>query len=188
MGFDRRIDKTWTLFLDRDGVINKLRVNDYVKSWDEFEFLEGVLEALSTFNRHFARIVIVTNQQGVGRGMMAQADLDAIHERMCQEIRSHGGDIHAIYTATILKEHDIEGARKPGLWMAHSAKKDFPDIDFAKSIMVGDSPSDMHFGRNAGMVTVFIDASLQDEEVEDEAIDMRHSSLIAFAHAIESSL
>src|SRR3989344_4635961 len=106
MMFAQSVDKTWTLFLDRDGVINKYRPNDYVKSWDEFEFLDGALQALAILNRCFARIIIVSNQQGVGRGIMTQDDLDTIHDRMCREIRSHGGDIHATYIATILEEHD----------------------------------------------------------------------------------
>ncbi|HWB62438.1 MAG TPA: hypothetical protein VG603_02930, partial [Chitinophagales bacterium] len=58
------IDKNWTLFLDRDGVINLLYPNDYVKKWDEFYFLEGVLDALKKLSGIFRRIIIVTNQQG----------------------------------------------------------------------------------------------------------------------------
>src|SRR3989338_3065730 len=188
MMFDQSVDKTWTLFLDRDGVINKYRPDDYVKTLDEFEFLDGVLQALAILNRCFARIIIVSNQQGVGRGIMTQYELDTIHECMCREVRSHGGDIHAIYTATILEEHDTEGKRKPRLWMAYGAQKDFPDIDFAKSIMVGDSMSDMHFGRNAGMVTVLIGTSLEVGTEEDDFVDMRYPSLIAFARATEPSL
>lgn len=188
MVLGRSIDKTWTLFLDRDDVINKRRIDDYVKSWDEFEFLDGALEALAILNQYFARSIIVSNQQGVGKGVMTQADLDTIHERMCQEIRSRGGDIHAVYTATILKGHDTEGRRKPGLWMARRARIDFPDMDFAKSIMVGDSMSDMHFGRNAGMGTILIGTSGEAGTADADLIDMRYPSLIACAQAIRSSL
>lgn len=186
MEIARMIDKTWTLFLDRDGVINKRRVGDYVKSWDEFEFLEGALEALALLNRHFTRVVIVTNQQGVGKGVMTQADLDTIHERMREEIRSHEGDVHAIYAATILKENDTDGMRKPGFWMAYCAQKDFPDINFTRSVMVGDSIDDMRFGRGAGMVTVGIGSDAGMEEAD--LVDMRYSSLIECARAIDSSL
>jgi|SRR3989344_1127190 len=188
MKFDWPIDKTWTLFLDRDDVINKRRIDDYVKSWGEFEFLDGALQALAILNRHFSRIVIVSNQQGVGKGIMTQGDLDTIHEHMCQEIRLQGGDIHAVYTATALQEHDTESTRKPGLWMAHCAQKDFPQIDFTKSIMVGDSMSDMRFGRNAGMVTVLIGTSPHVGTAEAELVDACYPSLIACAQAIESSL
>lgn len=186
MGLNRPIDKTWTLFLDRDGVINRRCVDDYVKSWDEFEFLDGALEALAILNKHVARIIIVSNQQGVGKGVMTQVELDAIHERMCREIRTHGGDIHAVYVATVLKEHDTEGSRKPGLRMAYSAQKDFPDIDFTRSVMVGDSMSDMRFGRGAGMVTVYIGSLKEVDTAEAGLVDMRFPSLIAYAHAIAS--
>jgi len=62
-----KIDKTWTLFLDRDGVINHKRVNDYVKNWSEFSFIKGSLEAIYLLSQIFGKIIIVTNQRGVGR-------------------------------------------------------------------------------------------------------------------------
>lgn len=70
-----------TLFLDRDGVINKLRQNDYVKCWDEFEFLPGVFEALAKWKDHFKHIIIVTNQRGIGKGLMTDEDLNSIHQQ-----------------------------------------------------------------------------------------------------------
>ena len=60
-----------TLLLDRDGVINKLRPNDYVKCWEEFEFVPGIFEVLSKWSKHFKYIFIVTNQRGVGKGVMS---------------------------------------------------------------------------------------------------------------------
>jgi len=66
-----QIDKSWTLFLDRDGVINKKIDNDYVKAWEQFEFLPGVIEALKILSAKFGKIIIVTNQQGVGRQLMS---------------------------------------------------------------------------------------------------------------------
>ena len=93
------IDKTWTLFLDRDGVINLHYPNDYVKNWDEFYFLEGVLDAIKLLSNIFKRIIIVTNQQGVGKELMTREDLDFIHAEMLKEVRKHGGRIHAIYSA-----------------------------------------------------------------------------------------
>jgi D-glycero-D-manno-heptose 1,7-bisphosphate phosphatase len=152
---DLHIDKSWTLFLDRDGVINLHYPNDYVKKWDEFYFLEGVLDALKGLSKIFRRIIIVTNQQGVGKELMTSEDLALIHDEMLKEVRKYGGRIHAIYSATDLVENDTRQMRKPGAGMAKQAKKDFPEIDFSKTIIVGDSVSDMQFGRNLGMVTVF---------------------------------
>ena len=69
-----------TLMLDRDGVINRLRPNDYVKKWEEFEFLPGIFEALKVWNTHFKHIFIVTNQRGIGKGVMSEEDLMDIHQ------------------------------------------------------------------------------------------------------------
>lgn len=152
-----RIDYTLydTLFLDRDGVINVLRPNDYVKTWDEFVFREGILEHLSHWSSRFRRIVIVTNQRGVGRGRMSQEDLNMIHHRMVEEINRHGGRIDRIYVCTAVEDSDE--CRKPNIGMALAAKRDFPDIDFSRSLMIGDSSSDEQFARRAGMSFLYIE-------------------------------
>lgn len=143
-----------TLFLDRDGVINKLRPNDYVKCWEEFEFLPGILDALAQWNRHFKHIFIVTNQRGVGKGVMTEADLKQIHERMIREIEFHGGRIDRIYYCTALEDEACN--RKPNIGMALQAQEEFPDIDFNKALMIGDSESDMAFAENIKMKGVRI--------------------------------
>lgn len=144
-----------TLFLDRDGVINVLRPNDYVKSWDEFVFREGILEHLSRWNNCFRRIVIVTNQRGVGRGRMSREDLDMIHARMMETINQHGGRVDCIYVCTAVD--DADECRKPNIGMARAAKRDFPDIDFSRSLMIGDSPSDELFAQRAGMAFLYVE-------------------------------
>jgi histidinol-phosphate phosphatase family protein len=116
------IDSTWTLFLDRDGVINQQIPNDYVRKWDSFIFNQGALAALQRFAKVFSRIVIVTNQQGIGKGLMTIEDLQHIHERMMQEITKAGGRIDAIYAATPLIANDVNGMRKPNIGMALQAK------------------------------------------------------------------
>lgn len=140
------------LFLDRDGVINKHRPADYVKSWEEFEFLEGSLESLAQLSKLFPHIFIVTNQRGVAKGLMTDQDVNDIHKRMVAEITEHGGRIDKIYYCTALSNEDIN--RKPNPGMAHQAQKDFPSIDFSRSIMVGDSDSDIEFGSRLGMKTI----------------------------------
>lgn len=148
-------DKTWTLFLDRDGVINLHYLNDYVKHWDEFIFLENAVESINKLSHCFKRIIVVTNQQGVGKELMTQQDLDFIHEEMRKEIRKEGGNIHAVYAATGLASPDYK-LRKPDIGMAIQATKDFEGLDLNKSIMVGDSITDLQFGRNAGMKTIYV--------------------------------
>ena len=143
-----------TLFLDRDGVINRLRPDDYVKNWEEFEFMPGMLDRLARWSGRFRRILVVTNQRGVGKGLMTRQALDEIHRRMLQTIAAHGGRIDKIYCCTGLSENDP--CRKPNIGMALQAQKEFPEIDFASALMVGDTSSDLLFGRNAGMHTVLI--------------------------------
>ncbi len=143
-----------TLFLDRDGVINRHRLGDYVKSWDEFEFLPGVIDALSVLKGLFRRIIVVTNQRGVGKGTMTMADLDAIHARMLREVEAGGGRIDKIYCCTAVDNSDP--CRKPNAGMALQALDDFPDIDLSRSVMVGDSLSDMEFAGNAGIPFIMV--------------------------------
>lgn len=87
---------------------------------------------------------------------MTQYELDVIHAEMLKEVRKQGGRIHAIYAATELVANDLKAMRKPAIGMATQARKDFAEIDFTKSIMIGDSATDMQFGRNAGMKTVYV--------------------------------
>jgi len=146
-----------TLFLDRDGVINRHCLNNYVKKWEEFEFLPGVLEALAIISGYFRHVLIVTNQRGVGKGLMTEDELRCIHEKMISEIGIHGGRIDKIYFCVDTNEDSIN--RKPNLGMAFQARKDFPDIDFRNSIMIGDEVSDMDFGNRLGMKCLLINNS-----------------------------
>jgi histidinol-phosphate phosphatase family protein len=153
--FLKNINPSWTLFLDRDGVINKRLVDDYIKRWDEFEFLPGVLESIAVFSKLFGKIIVVTNQQGVGKGWMTESELKEINQKMIEDIEDAGGRVDGVYYCTDLKNIPAN-CRKPSTVMFEKAKKDFPEIVASKSIMAGDSQSDIDFGRNAGMYTVFI--------------------------------
>jgi histidinol-phosphate phosphatase family protein len=172
------IDSTWTLFLDRDGVINRRLVDDYVKHPGEFEFLDGVTDAIAQLTNVFGKIVVVTNQQGIGKGIYTHDDLAAVHQKMKSEIEQAGGRIDAVFYAPNLAAENSP-LRKPGIGMALNAQHIFPQIDFSKSIMVGDTKSDMEFARNAGMKSVF--CSPDDEPV---SADVRVSSLAEFASYI----
>ena len=141
----KNVDKNWTLFLDRDGVINHDKIGSYIFNAEEFRFYDGVTDAMKIFHQLFGHIVIVTNQRGVGKGLMSELDLMQIHNKMLQETEAAGGRIDAIYYATSLDNNHPE--RKPHSGMALKAKADLPEIDFSKSIMVGNNLSDMEFGR-----------------------------------------
>ncbi|MEO5644696.1 MAG: HAD family hydrolase [Bacteroidia bacterium] len=157
------IDKSWTLFLDRDGVINVRFPGDYVKRVDEFEFIPGAVDAIARFSKVFGRIIVVTNQQGIARGFYTHEDLAAIHAHMQSEVEKAGGKIERVYYAHQAAAENSP-MRKPGTGMALQAQKDFPAIDFSKSVMAGDTQSDMEFGKALGMKLVFVgDESLQIE-------------------------
>ncbi len=177
---DLNIDRSWTLFLDRDGVINRRIVGDYVKKPSQFVFLPGVLEAISKFSEIFGTIVVVTNQQGIGKGLMTETQLHDIHRFMISEIEKNNGRIDKIYFCPILASENSPN-RKPLPGMAFQAKKNFENIDFEKSIMAGDSISDMEFGKNAGMKTVFIFGDNKTDDKYSEFIDVMHMDLMDFS-------
>ncbi|MFI5220396.1 MAG: D-glycero-alpha-D-manno-heptose-1,7-bisphosphate 7-phosphatase [Bacteroidia bacterium] len=174
------ITPSWTLFLDRDGVINHEIKGDYIRNWQQFAFMEKALDAMKILSSAFKRIIIVTNQRGVGLNLMTLEDLETIHRNMTHEIEKHGGRIDKIYYCT---DHDRQNSicRKPKPEMAFRAKKDFPEIDLSKSIIVGNSESDMEFGRNAGMKTVFILDKKSPKPCKADLIDCTCASLFEFA-------
>jgi D-glycero-D-manno-heptose 1,7-bisphosphate phosphatase len=176
-----QIDKTWTLFLDRDGVLNHDKDNDYIYNWEEFRFYDDTLKAMAILETLFGRTVLVTNQKGVGKGLMSLNDLTTIHDNMFIEITKAGGRIDKAYFCTDIS--DDSPNRKPNAGMAHQAKQDFQEIDFSKSIIVGNRMSDMAFGRNAGLYTVFVATTHPDTGFPDAMIDLRFNNLLEFAIA-----
>jgi len=176
------INNNWTLFLDRDGVINVEKNEDYVKNWNEFEFYPNSLIALPILAKKFNRIVITTNQKGVGKGVMTELDLTAIHSNMIEKINAVGGRIDHVFYCTDLDNNSIN--RKPQPGMAFQAKNQFPEIDFSTTIIVGNRKSDMEFGRNAGLHTVFVATTHPETPFPDNSIDYRFEDLLAFAQAL----
>ena len=181
----KNIDKEWTLFLDRDGVINYEKKDDYIRNWQEFKFYEGAKDALKTFAEKFGTIIVVSNQRGIGKGLMTEEDLLDIHQNMQHEIEGAGGRIDGIYYCTAVESKAIY--RKPNPGMAFSAKRDFPEIDSDKSIIAGNKPSDMLFGKYAGMYSVYIASTHPETPFPHPNIDLRFNSLSDFAKACLSA-
>ena len=166
------------LFLDRDGVINEEKDGSYIFHKDEFVFYEGALEALSRLSRMFDYVFIVTNQRGVGRGYMTERALLEIHDHLTEEVVGAGGKIDRIYFAPSIDSNHSH--RKPNTGMAEDAKRDFPAIDFAQSMMVGNNLSDMEFGRRMGMHTIFLHTTQDRIDLRHELIDKQYESLASF--------
>lgn len=152
------VDKSWTLFLDRDGVINQRLPGKYVRSPEEFIFLPGVPEAIAKLSAVFGRIVVVTNQQGVAKGLMTIKELHLVHDFMLERIVKEGGRIDAVYFCPHLAGSGCE-CRKPEVGMFRQAQQEFPEISAERSIMLGDSPSDMEFANAVAILSVASDAN-----------------------------
>lgn len=185
----------WTLFLDRDGVINKRLPGKYVREIGEFEFLYKVPEAIAICSQIFARIIVVTNQQGIGKQLMTEAELEVVHQFMFEEIERAGGKVDAVYFCPDLKT-DANPCRKPSPVMGLWAQSDFPEINFKKAIMVGDSLCDIQFGKSLKMETVLVETNREemknilDLEKADHnfRVDRKVSGLWELAKQIENEI
>lgn len=154
--------KSQAVFLDRDGVINKDR-EDFVKSWEEFEFLPHALEALAALAQTPYRIVVLTNQSGVGRGLLTEKALQQIHAKMIDRIHESGGRIDAIYYCPHKPDAGCD-CRKPSAGLFFEAARDL-DVNLKSSWAIGDSHRDVHAASRAGVKAVLLDRLLLDPSV-----------------------
>ena len=161
---------------------NEEKKEDYSRNWAEFKFYTESLLAMPLLAQKFSRIIITTNQKGIGKGLMSDADLSNIHAQMTAEIVAVGGRIDAIYYCPDLDNQSPN--RKPQPGMAFQATEQYPMIDLNKSIMVGNRMSDMEFGRNAGMLTVYLATTHPEAPFPDTKIDDRFDHLFQFAKAL----
>ncbi len=141
------------VFLDRDGVINKNR-NDYVKTWDEFEFLPNAKKGIKLLNDNGFKILIITNQSVVGRGIITEKTLNEIHEKMLKELNECGCRIEKIYYCPHTPWDSCD-CRKPKPGMLLKAAKDF-NIDLKKCYFIGDSETDKEAGDNVCCKTYLV--------------------------------
>lgn len=141
------------VFLDRDGVICENR-DDHVKSWAEFVFIPGAIEAVSSLTRAGLKVFIATNQAAVGRGIIAKRTLDQIHSAMLDVFGGAGGRIEAILVCPHHPD-DRCACRKPQPGLLLEASR-VHKLELAGSFMVGDSAADLDAGRAAGCTTVLV--------------------------------
>lgn len=162
--------KNKAVFIDRDGVINKNR-QSYVRSWDDVEFLPGVLDALARLSKSVYKTVIVTNQSAVGRGLISLEQANMINQQIVDEIVFVGGRIDAIYMCPH-KPDDNCLCRKPKPGMILQARNDM-DLDLGSSILIGDTLNDLIAGHTAGisvlaLVRTGLDQTQDIEELPNE--------------------
>jgi D-glycero-D-manno-heptose 1,7-bisphosphate phosphatase len=139
-------------FLDRDGVINrKAPGNGYVTRWEDIQFLPGIAEAIALLNNAGFRVVVVSNQRCVAKGLVTSDTLDSIHRQMCNWLAAAGAKIDAVYYCPHEKQPPCS-CRKPAPGMLLAAARAH-QIDLSASWMIGDSEIDVKAGRNAGCKT-----------------------------------
>ncbi len=142
------------VFLDRDGVINRHLPGEYVKTWSAFVFLPGVAEAVARLRGLGYAVVVITNQQGVGKRLMSEADLEEIHRRMAEELSARGAPLDGIYACPHLAEEGC-ACRKPEPELIRMAVREL-GLDPARSFLAGDSASDLEAARRAGCRPVYL--------------------------------
>lgn len=136
------------VFFDRDGVVNVSPGDGYVLRWEDFHFAPGIIEALALCHERGYATILVTSQQGVGKGLMTQAALDELHSNMQRELAPHGAALDGIYACTHLAGTCT--CRKPSSEMIFRAR-DEHGIDLSRSWLVGDHDRDIQMAINAGV-------------------------------------
>ena len=169
-----------TVFLDRDGVLNeKMPEHRYVTRWEEFRVLPGVPDALRRLNEAGLRVVVVSNQRGIAKGLYTAADLEAMHAKFQSLLALEGARIDAFFICP--HETDECNCRKPLPGLFQQAVARFPEITAATSVMIGDAPSDIEFGRRLGMKTIFVEGDEERRKPGGEEAaklaDLRRASL-----------
>ncbi len=163
----QRFPRDRFLFLDRDGVLNERIAGDYVHNLQQWKWLPDALDAVARLTKDYERAFVVSNQQGIGKGLMTETDVAEIHDRMCAEIVAAGGRIDRVYVCPSLAAAN-DPNRKPNTGMAQQAAADFLEVCLQDGVMIGDSVSDMQFGWRCGMRCVYL---TNGEPIPDEVTD-----------------
>lgn len=153
------------IFLDRDGVIN-YDSPDYIKSWEEYEFLPGSLEAMAALTQAGYVLILITNQSIIGRKMVPLTVLEDIHGRMGQAVEAAGGRIFDIFYCPHRPDAYCD-CRKPEPGLIFQAKEKH-GIDLLRTVMIGDNVKDVSCGRNAGCGATILVRSGSGREAEKE--------------------
>lgn len=136
------------IFLDRDGVIIENR-DEYVRTWEDVVLIPGALEALTLASSGGWKLVIISNQAGIGKGLIPPSTADEINQRLVDIIQQHGGRIDGVYICPHTHQDACE-CRKPRPGLILRAAHDL-NIDLSASLLIGDALSDIQAGQNAGL-------------------------------------
>ncbi len=175
-----------TIFLDRDGVLNeKMPEGHYVTSWSEFHILPGIPAAISRFNQAGLRVIVVSNQRGIALGLYTASDVIAIHNQFQSLLAAQGAHVDGFFFCP----HDKGqcNCRKPLPGLFEQAQAQYPQITAETSAMIGDSLSDIKFGRQLGMLTVFIEGDpMRRKPGAEAAADLADLRFAGLNEAVEA--
>lgn len=149
-----------TVLLDRDGVLNRRIPGGYVTRWVDFVFLPGVMETLGKLRTAGFQLVIVSNQAGVGKGVFTCTDLIQITQASLNELRKAGIVVEGAFFC-LHSPSDACSCRKPRVGLLREAARILP-IDFSRSFLIGDSPSDIQAGERMGCTNIYLDSGGND--------------------------
>jgi D,D-heptose 1,7-bisphosphate phosphatase len=174
-----------TVFLDRDGVISIFTPDDYIKNWNEFEFIPGAIEGLKILSKHNYRLVIISNQAGVNKGLFTKKSLDGLTKKMLEVLKKQGVEIEKIYYCTHTPEENC-ACRKPKPGSFYRAQKELGGIDLQKTFFIGDSDTDVQAGKSAGTKTILVlsGKTKSSEETEEWEFKPDHTAK-DLKHAVE---
>lgn len=151
-----RLETVRFVFLDRDGVLNrKLPEGRYAKDRKDLQLLPGAAEALAKLNGG-RTVILVTNQRGIGLGLMTQSELTKLHDEFRKDLAHRGARLDAIYFCPHDPSRQPCLCRKPETGLFEQAMRDFPEVSGENSLVIGDSLSDIQAGVRMRMRTVFI--------------------------------
>ena len=142
------------VFVDRDGVINVDLIGDYVKTWDEFRFEDGALAALKKLCDADYKIIVISNQAGIGDGVYPEAELWGIQKKMLAELEKNGIQIYASHYCLHGKEAGCQ-CRKPEIGLFQTAVEDLK-YDADETFFIGDKATDVEVGIRFGIKTIFV--------------------------------
>jgi histidinol-phosphate phosphatase family protein len=184
-----RVGREWCLFLDRDGVINRKIDGDYVRTWRDFEWLPRAELALKRLREYAPHLVVVTNQQGIGKGLMSTDDVAAIHHHLQAELVADGVQMDAFQVCPHLESTGC-ACRKPRPGLVLDWLGQHPDTEPSLSIMVGDSQSDLELAHNVaaasgGCASIHIGGRTRRGPVADASFDSLWDFAVAVARARE---
>jgi len=159
------------VFLDRDGTI--IEDTHYLSRADQVRLIEGAAEAIARVNTLFIPVIVVTNQSGIGRGLLTAEDHQAITARLDDLLNEQGAHIDRSYFCPHMPGDGCE-CRKPGTLLYRNAAKDFPEIDLSRALYIGDKLRDAEPALELGGTGVLIPSSeTTAAEIEAAGIKLR---------------